>query len=166
MLEINLLDVAVIVILLSFLARGLMRGLTREVAGLVGVVGGFALARHFQPSLEPSLRTIFADRNVAGVMAYVLIFVCSVTVVLIAAVLLRRFMSLTLTSWVDHLLGAGAGLAKGLVVLSVIFFLIQGFFPNLPLVNNAVATPFFHSMTDYLRNFLPDSFTHNLPRAL
>lgn len=166
MLEINLLDIGVAVVLLVFLGRGLMRGLTREVGGLVGVIGGFALASHFQARLQPFMKTLFPDKDVAGVMAFLLIFILTFIVVALAVFALRKFMSVTLTLWIDHLLGAVTGLAKGLLILTLVFFLIQGFFPNIQMVENAQATPLFQSLADYMRGFLPDVFTFRLPIRL
>lgn len=163
MLEINLLDIGVGVVLLIFLARGLMRGLTREVGGLVGFIGGFALARHFQAILQPSMEPLFGDKDVAGVAAFVLIFILTFILVALLVFALRRFMSITLTLWVDHFLGGIAGLAKGLLILTFLFFLAQGFLPRTQLVENAQSTPIFHSLSDYLRGFLPDAFTLKLP---
>lgn len=163
MLEINLLDVAIVVVLLVFLARGLLRGLTREVGGLVGVICGFALARRFQTTLEPSLETLFANKDVAGIIAFVLIFLLTLVLVTFLFFALRRFMSITLTLWIDHFLGGIAGLAKGLLILTFLFFLVQGFFPHLQLVENAQSTPILQSLADYLREFLPDAFTLKLP---
>ena len=164
MLEINLLDIAVGIFLLFFLGRGLMRGLIREVSGLVGIVGGLALARHFQHKIQPSMEPLFSDPNVAAVMAFALIFILTVVAVAFLAATLHRFMDMTMTSWIDHFLGALSGLAKGLLLANVFFFLIQGFFPDLTLVKSAQSTLFFNSMIDYLRNFLPAVFTYQLPK--
>lgn len=166
MLEINLLDVGVVIILLVFLVRGLMRGLTREVGGLLSVIGGFALARHFQGALEPTMQTLFSDRNVAGLMSFLLIFLVTVIAVTLLVIALRKFMSVTLTIWIDYLLGGIAGFAKALLVLTVLFYLARGFFPHLALIENAQATPVFNSLADYLRAFIPDVFTYRLPVKL
>ncbi|SBV96176.1 putative Colicin V production family protein [uncultured delta proteobacterium] len=167
MLEINLLDIAAGVILLFFLIRGLMRGLAREVGSIVGIIGGFALARHFQPKLQPTMESLFSSGSVAGVVSFVLIFVVTLIVVSMLVFALRKFMSITLTLWIDHFLGALGGLAKGLLLLTLIFYLIRGFFPDLTLVQNAQAAPFFESLADYLRAFLPDAFTsYKLPTRL
>lgn len=166
MMEINLLDIGVAVTLLIFLGRGLMRGLTREVGGLVGVICGFALARYFQASVEPTMETLFFDKNVAGIMAFLLILILTVIVVALLFFALRKFMSITLTLWVDHLLGAIAGLAKGLLILTLVFFLIRGFFPNMNIVESAQATPLFQSLAEYMRGFLPDVFTFRFPVRL
>lgn len=166
MLEINLLDVGVAIILLVFLGRGLVRGLTREVGGLVGVVGGFALARHFQTSVQTSLEPLFSNKDVAGIVAFLLIFLMTFIAVTLVVFALRKFMSITLTLWIDHFLGAVAGLAKGLLVMTLLFFIFQGFFPSLSLVENAQATPLFNSLADYMRGFLPEAFTFKLPVRL
>jgi membrane protein required for colicin V production len=167
MLEINLLDIAVGVILLLFLIRGLMRGLAREVGSVVGMVGGFALARHFQPSLQPAMEALFSGGDLAGVVSFILIFIVALLVASLLVFALRKFMSITLTLWIDHLLGALGGLAKGLLLLTLLFYLLRGFFPDLALAQNAQAAPFFDSLSDYLRAFLPDAFTsYRLPSRL
>lgn len=166
MLEINLLDVLVAVILLIFLARGLLRGLIREVGGLVGIMAGFALARHFQASVQPALEQLFSNTKVAGVLSFLLIFALTFVAVALLIFALHKFMTITLTVWIDHFLGALAGLAKGLLLMTLVFFLLQEFFPGIALVENAQATPLFDSLRDYLRGFLPEAFTFKLPVRL
>ncbi|CAK7023150.1 MAG: hypothetical protein DELT_02496 [Desulfovibrio sp.] len=163
MLEINLLDIGVAIFLLIFLGRGLIRGLTREVTGLVGIVGGFALARNFQHKVQPSLEPIFEDPNIAAIASFVLIFIGVGIAAAILGAAFRKFMSITLTSWIDHLLGALAGLCQGLLLACLLFFLVQGFLPELEIVKTAKATPFLNSLTDYLRGFLPAAFTYKIP---
>ena len=156
MLELNLLDVVVCIILLFFLVRGLLRGFVREIGSLAGIIGGFALARHFQPSLQPTLQSLITDDAIAGVAAFVLIFILALIITSLAVTAVRKLMSITLTLWIDHFLGALGGLAKGLLVLTLAFYLAQGFFADLPLVQSAQTAPVFQSLTDYLRAFLPD----------
>lgn len=163
MLEINLLDIATAVVLLVLLARGLVRGLTREITGLVGVIGGFALARHFQYNVQPLLEPLFSDQKIAAIMAFILILVAAMLLASLLGAALRKFMSITLTSWIDHLFGGLAGLAKGLFIISLVFFLLQRFFPGLEIVKNAQATPLFNSLINYLRDFLPTAFTFTFP---
>ena len=159
MLQINLFDVAISLVLLFFLIRGLMRGLISEVSGLIGIVGGLAIARHFQPRFQPTLETLFPAGDAAGVATFALIFLLFLFCVALCSAALRKFMSITLTSWVDHLLGGVTGLAKGLLLCSVVFCIVQRFFPDISLVRDAMATPFLNSMIDYLRGFLPNGFS-------
>ena len=166
MLEINLLDVGIVIILLVFLIRGFMRGLTLEVGGLLAVICGFALARHFQPSLESPIQALFPNKDIAGLAAFLLIFLLAVVAVSLLVFALRKFMTITLTSWIDRLLGGIAGIAKALLVPTVLFYLVRGFLPNLTLIENAQATPLFNSLADYLRAFIPNVFTYRLPIRL
>ena len=157
MLEINLLDVFAAIIALFFLIRGLIRGLAREIGSVVGTIGGFALARSFQPSVQPLLEPLFSNPGTAGVVAFVLIFILTLVVVSLLVFALHKFMSVTLTSWIDHFLGAFGGLAKGLLLLTLLFYLVQIFFPDFALLKDAQSTPFFNSLADYLRSFLPET---------
>jgi membrane protein required for colicin V production len=163
MLEINLLDIAVILVLLICLLRGALRGLTGEVAGLVGLLAAFVLARQFQGALEPYLGRFIADTRIAGIVAYGVVFFATMLFVHLLFALIKQFINMAFSSWLDRLLGAFAGVGKGLLVLSVAFYLAMIFVPNAALVRTAKSTPLFYSMTDYLRNFLPSVFPHNLP---
>lgn len=163
MLQINLFDVAVVLFLLFFTGRGLVRGLTREITGVVGVVGGLALARHFQHKVQPSMEPLFSDPDIAGIAAFALILIVALAMTSLLAAGLRKVMNTTMTSWVDHVLGGLGGLAKGVLLACLLFFMLQGFFPDLAVVREAKTTPLLHDMLDYLRNFLPAAFTYKFP---
>lgn len=163
MLEINILDIAVAVVLLVFLGRGLVRGLTREVTGLLGVVGGFLLARKFQYAVQPYFEPLTDDPNISGIAAFVVILTCTMLTAALLGAALRKFMSVTLTSWVDYILGALAGFAKGLLIVCLIFFLVQGFLPELAIVKTARSTPLINALIEYIRGLLPAAFTYKLP---
>ena len=168
MLEINLVDIFAGIVTLLFLVRGLIRGLAREVGSVLGIVGGFFLARHFQSSVQPALEPLFPNHpDMAAIAAFALILVATIIGVALLVFALRKFMSVTLTSWVDHFLGAFGGLAKGLLLLTVMFYLAQGLFPDLDVIKTAQCTPLFESLADYLRSFLPDAFSsYKLPVRL
>ena len=163
MLEINLLDVAVIIVLLICFVRGAFRGLTGEVAGLVALFAGFIMARQFQSALEPYLEGFIADPRIAGIVAYGAVFLGTMFFVHLIFMLIKQFINMVFSSWLDRLLGAFAGVGKGLLILSFAFYLAMVFVPNTTLVQTAKSTPFFYSMTDYLRNILPSVFPQNLP---
>ncbi len=162
MLQINLLDVAAVLLLAGFAIRGLMRGLVREVAGLVGIILAFALANQFQGKVQPSVVRFLGHSDWTGVVAYSIIFALVLAGVALFATALRKFMALTFTSWIDRLLGAVVGAAKGLLITTIVFYLLLRFVPNAPVVKGAQTAAFFTAMADYLRNFLPSTGTIHL----
>ncbi len=159
MLQVNLLDLAMVGLLLFFTGRGLMRGLVQEVAGLVGIILAFALASQFQARVQPTVTRFFGNSEWSAVIAYVLVFAAVLAVVALAAALLRKFMAVTFTSWIDRILGSVVGAAKGLIVTTVIFYLLLRFLPDAPVVKDAQTAALFKSMSEYLRNFLPATGT-------
>ncbi len=55
------------------------------------------------------MQTLFSDRDVAGIMAFLLIFLLTIITVSLLVFALRKFMTITLTIWIDYLLGALPG---------------------------------------------------------
>ncbi len=157
MLQINLLDIAAVALLAGFAIRGLMRGLVQEVAGLVGVVLAFTLANQFQGRLQPTVAKFLGQSDWSGIIAYAVIFAAVLAGVALCAAALRKFMSVTFTSWLDRVLGGVVGAAKGLLIATIVFYLVLRFLPDAPIVKEAQTAPFFKSMADYLRNLLPSS---------
>lgn len=162
--DINMLDVAVAVTLLAYLIRGLMRGFTGEVAGLVGIVLAFVVARHFQSDIEPLVGKFFSDRRMTSGAAYALVF-CGVLVLnTIVFALIRKFLNMTFASWIDTVAGGVTGTVKGLLLWTVLFFFALEFLSGTELVKTAKVAPFFKSMAGHLRDYLPSVFPYNLIR--
>lgn len=163
MLELNIVDIAVAGILLLYLIQGLSRGLVREVCSLVGVVGGLVLAKRFQFNVQPSMEPLFSDPNVAGIAAFMLIFVFSNVAVGFIGIGVRKILNVALTPMTDRLLGGLFSMCKGVCLLCLVYFIVQGLFPDLELLKTAKATPYLRDLTAYLTSLLPSAYTYKLP---
>ena len=97
--DINWLDLGFAVVMLLFIVRGLLNGLLREVAGLVGVLLGFFLAGRWYTLVAPHISRFIPNPDLTGLAAYGIIFVGVLLVVVLLASLLRRAMQLTFTAW-------------------------------------------------------------------
>ncbi len=155
MLQVNTLDIAVALVMAAFTVYGLVRGLVSEVAGLAGVILGFYLARTCQEKVQPHVALLFGNSEWTGLLTYVLVFVGVLVGVSVLAVGVRKFMAVTVSPLVDHVLGGFAGFGKGLLLSTGIFYLLQRFLPDMQVLRQSRLTPFFTSMIEYLRNFLP-----------
>lgn len=155
MLQVNILDIAVALLMAVFTVYGLFRGLVSEVAGLVGVILGFYLARRFQETVQPHVVYVFGNSEWTGLLTYVLVFMGVLAGVSVMAVALRKFMAVTVSPLFDHLMGGVAGFGKGLLLSTGVFYLLNRFLHDTPIVSQSQLKPFFLNMVDYLRNFLP-----------
>lgn len=150
----DILDITIILILFFFTIRGYFNGLVGEVAAIVSLVGGFLAAHHCHPLLAPHLDFI-AEPMWRTAAAYVIIFVAVVVGVALAARLIQRLLSLAFATWLDRLGGGFFGLAKGIVVCSLIFLILGKFFSTADFYQNSRVRPYMVSIIDQIRTSLP-----------
>lgn len=110
----NWLDVVIIILLAAGVFTGLMTGLIRTALSLAGVIVGVVLAGHFYLPLAERL-TFIAQKGVANVVAFAIIFIAVMVIAVALAALLRWAVSAVMLGWIDHLGGAILGLLLGAI---------------------------------------------------
>ncbi len=145
-------DIAIVLLLLFFGIRGLMRGFCKEFFGILGFVVGLWFAYTYYLQLSPYLTFITQDawRNI---IAYVTIFIAINLISAFFAHLLRSILSLALLPWLDSLAGTIFGLIKGFLLASLLTFIAQSFFYEW--VQHAKTLPYMTMAIEYIRNILP-----------
>ncbi|HIW01222.1 MAG TPA: CvpA family protein [Candidatus Desulfovibrio intestinipullorum] len=150
----DILDITIILILFFFTIRGYFNGLVGEVAAIVSLVGGFVVAHKFHPLLAPYLDFI-AEPMWRTMAAYVVLFVAVVIGVALLARLVQRLLSLAFATWADRLGGGFFGLAKGILVCSLIFLVLGKFFSTADFYKNSRVRPYMTAVIEQLRTSLP-----------
>ena len=150
----DIFDVIVVLVLVFFTLRGFWNGFVGEVAGLVSLVGGLWAAHNFHPLLSGYLTFISAPawRQLA---AYVLIFIATLVLVGVLARILQKVLSFSFVAWVDKLAGGILGLAKGLLLCSLVLIVLQKLMGNMAFLQNSRALPYFTSLIEQIRAWLP-----------
>jgi membrane protein required for colicin V production len=128
----NLLDYLLIIIVGYSVVTGFMAGFTRVGIGfgatLLGVLFGFWFYRLPGAFLQDYLRS----ETAANLLGFFIVFSAFILAGgLFAKVLSAAFKWVGL-SWLDRLLGAGAGFVRGLVLAIAIVTVITAFAPNPP----------------------------------
>lgn len=121
------LDAIIIIILALFLSRGIWTGFIKQVASIAALLIGFVVAGRFYG--ESSRLVIpFIDNQQAGFfIAYTLLFLLAFAAVILAGILLKKVVTLSLLGWFDRLLGGILGLIKG-IFISCLFFMVLAIF--------------------------------------
>ena len=151
----NLLDVGFGILILLFLVRGLLRGMIQEIAGFVGIFLAFFLSGRFYPQVVPQFDGIISDPGWAAGASYALIFAVTILLVALAAAVLRKFLNLALASWLDYLLGAVVGAAKGILVSAVALALLRHLVPKSPFLANSELAVRISALADFARTLFP-----------
>ncbi|MDR2075854.1 MAG: CvpA family protein [Desulfovibrio sp.] len=153
--NLNLLDAGFALVLVLFLARGLLRGIARELVSLAGLVLGLWAAGSFYPHLVPSLIPAIANEKIAAAVAYALVFLAAFLLVLLLAALLRKFMTLAFAPWLDHLLGGIVGTAKGLLLCAVAMALLEHLTPESPFLQESLLAKRITEVSALVKAHLP-----------
>ena len=160
MFNVNMLDTALLVILLFFGVKGLIRGLVQEVAGLLGVAAGIILARTFSAELAPVLAGYGVSSGFSPVLAMALLFLAGVLLVGLAAHILHNLLESAFVGGIDRVLGLVAGLAKGLIFTGIIGYIAIKLVPDMQIVKQSQVLP---PLMDFIQA-LAGSLDLNIPK--
>jgi membrane protein required for colicin V production len=129
----NWVDPIIAVVFLGFAIRGLMRGFLRELLSLVGLFLGLWLALLKFIPLGEWLQSRFPlTEPLPFHLAFLVIFLSVSGVAGIVGYVLHRAAKGLLMGWVDAIVGLGFGSIKGVVILTVLLFLLA----HLPLAES------------------------------
>jgi len=124
-MDINLLDIVVLALVVLLGLKGLIRGLIKEVFGLVSVVGGVFFASRFADAFGTYIHSGFFPIENAGVrslVGFVILFALIWAAVQLAGTILAKMMKVSGLGFVDKLGGMAVGSAKIFLVFSIIAY--------------------------------------------
>ena len=110
----NLLDIAVIVVILSLGIFGLLKGATRAIFGIAGLIGGIVLAWYWYKSLASILSPEGAIWS--SVASYAIIVVSALILSTIISQLITKLISAAMLGWLDRIIGFILGIGIGLAL--------------------------------------------------
>jgi membrane protein required for colicin V production len=128
---VNGFDIAVIAITVVLVLLGLAKGLVRLLVGLASLVVAFLLASRFESVVASRLVSLGMHQGPAGFVAYLAIFLATMTVGGVVAWLLRKILAAAFLGWADRLAGAAMGfvaaaLASAFVLYPVVAYSDRG----------------------------------------
>jgi membrane protein required for colicin V production len=149
-------DIAVIIALILSGVWSFCRGLIRELVSLLGLVAAAVLAVRGYPAVADVLTPFIAVEWVRQAIGFALIFLVVMAVAMICSTLLRLVIRTVGLSLLDRLLGGLFGLAKVVLVVSVLLIMASKFFPpeTAQLAAESVLAPLLFRSATFLETFL------------
>ena len=127
----NLLDFLILIPVVWLCIRGFGKGLIIELATLAGLALGILAAYFFADELENLIKDYFTfSSRATRIVSYIIIFLLVMLVLFIIGKLVEKSADLVAMGWLNKLLGAIVGIAKGIVLVCIILFLIEKFDPS------------------------------------
>lgn len=128
--EINVIDIVACVFILLSMLHGYKRGLSGEVAQLVGVLVGFCLGMAgYRPFAAWMAANTRVSGGVADVLAFIVILVFSTGALVLVRVVLSRVMRVVF----DESLNKGGGVIAAFIrsgVVTLIMFIVMNLVPH------------------------------------
>jgi membrane protein required for colicin V production len=159
----TLTDYLIIAAILISAVAGAMRGFLREAVALGAWIVALFVAWHFSDLIEPHLGGLMADSEVRPWAARVIIVVLVLVLGAGVGALLSHFVSLSIFSGMDRLLGFAFGLLRGCLLLGV--FVILGQLLRLPEEGwwrHSLMIPYGESIANGLRSLVGEA---HVPRT-
>lgn len=163
----NLLDLGLLIIMVFFLVKALMRGFVREVIGLVGAVAAIVASVMFYQDLGGLLERLSAVPAAWWpAVAFALILLVVFAVFLYIGSMLQRLILAGPLSGLDRLLGAGVGLVKGLLIcyLLINLLLLVNPFNTLAPLRQSLVAPYVVTVGNFVKDMIPDNFLNDLQK--
>jgi len=121
----NFFDILVFGFLSLFFISGFRKGFIISLASLAALILGIYLAVNFSNYLQDLLQDNFhPSKTWLPILSFTLTFLIVAILVLLVAKVLERIIDVVGMSFINKLAGALLGLAKGLVIASIILFII------------------------------------------
>lgn len=144
----NFVDIAILIVLVTFLVKGIWRGLLREVCSFVGLLAGAFLAFRFSGSIAGWMtESLQLPAKLCAAAAFLILFLAIIVFFAVLGYVLSRFVRLLFLGGLNRVAGGLFGLAEGALLLSLVMFAVSsgGFSPGTSMLRDShLAPPFIH----------------------
>ncbi len=152
----NQVDIAILIITVLSSAFGLWRGLIKEVLSLLTWIAALLVSRVYSEPLAGLMTGVIENDGIRYVSAFAILFV----LVMMFGTFLNFLMSplLNVTGWklADRLLGAGFGVARGVIIVLVIMFITSMFVSETELWQQSQLVPYGMDLIEKSQVFIGD----------
>lgn len=119
-------DIVILIVLGAGAIVGFTKGFLKQLAGLLGLVAGLLIAKALYATVaERFFLPLTGSLTVAQGIAFVVIWLAVPLAFLLLATLLTKAMEAVALGWVNRLLGAGLGLLKSALLVSLLICVVE-----------------------------------------
>ena len=138
----NILDYIILIPLVYFTVKGVLRGFFRETASLAGIFLGIWLGNVFQPDLSKILYRHLSDSDFIPLISLALIFAVVLILCNLAGWGLRLLFKKTSMGWFDRVMGGVFAVLKTIFLAYVAIIILTFYVPaKAPLISESLLAP-------------------------
>jgi membrane protein required for colicin V production len=163
----NPFDILILVILGYSLVRGLFRGLVKEISSIIGVFGGFYAAYTYYHALAKLISRLIHNVSYLNIVSFLIIFCGVLIAISVLGVIIKYLLNIAFLGWVDRIGGVIFGVAKGVLVVSVIFISLTAFLPQgSAFIINSVLAPHVSWVSEKMAKVVSKEMKQDFTRKL
>ena len=158
----NSFDIIVVVILSFCVIRGIFRGLIKELSSIIGVLGGYYFAYSYYMVLARPLSRWISNPSYLNILSFLIIFSGILILISILGVIIKYVLKIAYLGWVDRICGAGFGITKGILIVSVLLITLTAFLPkNAPVIKNSYLAPYVTMISENMAKIISPDMKRN-----
>jgi len=152
----NQIDTAILIVVAISAAFGLWRGFVKEILSLLSWIAGLLVARVYSASFAGLLVNMIENEAIRYVTAFALLFVMVIMLGTLITHFMAKLLTITGLKFLDRLLGAVFGLARGTVIVLVILFILNVFVSETEWWQESTLIPYGMVMIEESQIFIGD----------
>lgn len=150
----NWLDAVLIAILVVTFVLGVIKGLLRQIIGILAVIIGLILAVSLYSQVSDLYKRFISHEVVSHLLGFLTIFVCILCLGWLFSHFLSKLMKGPL-KFMNHVLGGGIGLLKGVLICGVVVFALLVFPVNKKALRESRLAPYCFKITKAAVSLIP-----------
>jgi len=125
---VNVVDIALGIFILILGLRGLLRGLIKEVFGLLALIGGVIISDIFGKKFGAIIcHYLTITPSLGYALAFFIVFLIVYLILLILGYILSSIIRAIQLGWLDRTLGFAFGALKATLLIAVLAFILENF---------------------------------------
>jgi membrane protein required for colicin V production len=152
----NQVDIVILIITVLSSAFGLWRGLIKEVLSLLTWIAALLVSRVYSEPLAGLMTGMIENDGIRYVSAFALLFVIVMMFGTFLNFLMSKLLKVTGLKLADRLLGAGFGVARGVIIVLVIMFITSMFVSETQLWQQSQLVPYGMDLIEKSQVFIGD----------
>ncbi|MDA0279343.1 MAG: CvpA family protein [Proteobacteria bacterium] len=152
----NQVDIVILIITVLSSAFGLWRGLIKEVLSLLTWIAALLVSRVYSEPLAGLMTGMIENDGIRYVSAFAILFVIVMMFGTFLNFLMAKLLNVTGLKLADRLLGAGFGVARGVIIVLVIMFITSMFVSETELWQQSQLVPYGMDLIEKSQVFIGD----------
>ncbi len=128
---------------------------------VTGVLVGFFGASAFYREVGESILYWMPNASYVNLLSFLSIFFGFLFTISILGVIVNYLLKIEFLSWVKRILGAGIGMIKGMLFVSVLLLTLTAFLPRgTPIIKNSLFSSYFISVSEKMAKIVSKDMRH------